>query len=366
MSDLKLFSSYKSGELELNNRVIMAPMTRSRSVEDNAPNDLVATYYGQRSTAGLIITEGTAPSANGVGYPRIPGIYNRTQIEAWKKVTDEVHAKGGKIFMQLMHVGRVGHVENLPEGAELVAPTTKVAAGEMYTDTKGPQPHSNPRLMTNEDISEAIGEYVRAAKNAMNAGFDGVEIHAANGYLIEQFINKEINELTNEYGGSIENRTRFALEVTQGVVSTIGKERVGIRISPYGVFNDMPHYDDIDDTYLYLVDELNKIGVAYLHLLDHSGIGAPEVPQSLKTAVRETFKSTYILCGDFDRDSAEKALAANQADLIAFGRPYVSNPDLVKRMQEGAELTPPDFNTFYTPDEKGYTDYPFLEEQTIS
>lgn len=366
MSDLNLFSSFELGDIDLKNRVVMAPMTRSRAVENNTANELIGTYYEQRSSAGLIITEGTAPAANGVGYPRIPGIYNDEQTESWKQVTNRVHQAGGKIFMQLMHVGRVAHEDNLPEGAKIVAPTTQAPAGEMFTDSQGPQPHSAPNLMTIEDIEQAIEDYVQAAKNAIAAGFDGVEIHAANGYLIEQFINAKINELDNAYGGSIENRVRFALEVAERVVEAVGGNRVGIRISPYGVFNDMPTYDGIDDTYLYLINELNKMDLAYVHLLDHSGMGAPEVPQSLKSAIRDAYDGTLILCGNYNKDSAEKALQNNEADLIAFGRPFISNPDLVKRMKVNAPLADPDFSTFYTPEAKGYTDYEPLKKEQLA
>jgi len=366
MSDLNLFSSFELGDIDLKNRVVMAPMTRSRAVEKNAANELMATYYEQRTGAGLIITEGTAPAANGVGYPRIPGIYNDEQTESWKQVTNRVHEAGGKIFMQLMHVGRVAHVDNLPEGAKIVSPSTKAPAGEMFTDSQGPQPHSTPNLMSIEDIEQAIEDYVQAAKNAIAAGFDGVELHAANGYLIEQFINAKINELDNAYGGSIENRVRFALEVTERVIEAVGGNRVGIRISPYGVFNDMPTYDGIDDTYLYLINELNKMGLAYVHLLDHSGMGAPEVPQSLKSAIRDAYNGTLILCGNYNKDTAEKALQNNEADLIAFGRPFISNPDLVKRMEADAPLAEPDFGTFYTPGAQGYTDYKPLKREQLA
>lgn len=360
MSESKLFSTYQLKDITLKNRVVMAPMTRSRSI-GNVPNEMVAKYYAQRSGAGLIISEGTSPSVNGVGYPRIPGIYSEAQVSQWKKVTEAVHKNDGKIFIQLMHTGRVGHILNLPEGAEVVAPTKQVMSGEMYTDEEGQQPHSKPRLMTQEDIARAKEEYVQAAKNAMAAGFDGVEIHAANGYLIEQFLNPKVNELDNEYGGSVENRCRFALEVAQGVKEVIGAGKTGIRISPYGVFNDMALYEGVEETYSYLTEGLGKLGIAYVHLVDHSSMGTPEVPVSIKKLIRDKFNATVIISGGYDRDKAGHDLERGLGDLVAFGRPFISNPDLVERLKSGEGLAGYDMDTFYTPGEKGYTDYPELQ-----
>lgn len=340
-------------------------MTRSRALKDNAPSALNALYYAQRSGAGLIITEGTAPSPNSLGYPRIPGIFNKTQIEGWKLVTDAVHKEGSKIFIQLMHTGRVGHQLNLPEGAEVVGPTDKAVSGEMYTDAQGLQPYTTPRKMTKEDISQAVEEFVRAAKNAIQAGFDGVEIHGANGYLIEQFINANINDRDDEYGGSIENRSRFALEVAEAVVKAIGKERTGIRLSPYGVFNDAGAFADVDETFEYLTKKLNDLGLVYIHIVDHAAMGAPEVPASLKEKIRKSFTGTYILSGGYDRERAEEDLKAGKGDLVAYGRPFIANPDLVERMKTGAELAEGDHNTFYTPGEEGYADYPMLNGELL-
>lgn len=358
----KLFESYQLGNLTLKNRVVMAPMTRSRAVENNAPNDLMATYYHQRSGAGLIITEGTSPSANGLGYPRIPAIYSKEQIAGWKKVTDAAHKGGSAIFLQIMHTGRVSHQANLPEGAEVVAPSAKLVSGEMYTDANGPQPHTMPREMTAKDIEQAIEEYVQAAKNAIEAGFDGVEIHAANGYLIEQFLNPNANERTDEYGGSKENRARFLLEIARRTVAAIGKERVGIRVSPYGVFNDTGAFDGVEETFTYVAEEVSKLGLVYIHIVDHQAMGAPEVPQSVKDGIRKAFKGTYITSGGYDKARANKDLEAGVGELVAFGRPFISNPDLVERMKQDAPLADPDFNTFYTPGAEGYTDYPTLEK----
>ena len=354
-----LFSPYRLGDLELRNRLVMAPMTRSRAI-GNVPNDLMAEYYGQRADAGLIITEGTAPSANGLGYPRIPGLFSDAQVEGWKKVTEAVHARGGRIFAQLMHVGRIGHPLNLPEGAQLVAPSAITAPGEMYTDAKGPQPHPEPKAMTQDDIRAAIDEYVQASVNAIKAGFDGVELHGANGYLIDQFLNPTTNVRDDEYGGSDEGRARFALEVAREVTDAVGKQRVGIRLSPYGVFNGMGVWDELEDSFTYYAQQLGKLGLVYLHLVDHSGMGAPAVPDSVKTRMREAFGGTIILSGGYDGDSAEADLAAGKGELVAFGRPYLANSDLIARIQKGAALNEPKMDLFYTPGPEGYTDYPTI------
>jgi N-ethylmaleimide reductase len=352
-----LFDTYTARKLALANRTVMAPMTRSRAVDNNTPNALMATYYGQRASAGLIVTEGVSPSPNGLGYARIPGLFNAEQVKGWKLVTDAVHAQGGKIVVQLMHTGRVTHVANLPAGAEVVGPMADVLPGEMYTDAQGMQPHSAPRALSENDIAAAAAEYAHACKLAIEAGFDGVELHAANGYLIEQFLNANVNQRTDGYGGSIAGRNRFALEVAQAACAAIGAERVGIRLSPHGVFNGTGSFPEADAQFLALVEELSKLQLLYLHVLDHSAMGAPAVPAALKAGLRAAFKGPFVLAGGFDRASAEAALAAGQADLIAFGRPFISNPDLVERMRADAALNAPDMATFYTPGEKGYTDY---------
>lgn len=355
-----LFEPLATPSLRLANRAVMAPMTRSRAVDANTPDALMAEYYGQRATAGLIVTEGTSPSPNGLGYARIPGLFNEAQVRGWKTVTDGVHAKGGKIFVQLMHTGRVTQAANLPPGAEVLGPTADVCPGEMYTDSKGMQPHSTPRAMTAADIDHAVGEFAKSAQLAIEAGFDGVELHAANGYLIEQFLNANVNSRTDAYGGSIEGRNRFALEVARAAVAAIGAHRVGIRLSPYGVFNSTGAFSEVEAQYLALVQELSELGLQYVHLLDHSTMGAPPVPAELKSRLRAAFKGVFILAGGFDRASAESALVAGQADLIAFARPFLANPDLLERMRVGVALNAPDMATFYTPGPKGYTDYPAL------
>ncbi|HEY3446861.1 MAG TPA: alkene reductase [Myxococcales bacterium] len=353
-----LFSPTTMGGLPLSNRMVMAPMTRSRAVEANTPNELMAEYYAQRASAGLIITEGTSPSPNGTGYPRIPGLWSENQAAAWQQVTQRVHDLGGKIFVQLMHTGRVGHPANLPPGAEVVAPSAVAAEGEMYTDARGPQPHPVPRAMNAADLERAREEYVNAARLAVKAGFDGVELHGANGYLLEQFLSPHSNLRDDAYGGSVEKRRRFVVEVAREVARAIGGAKVGIRLSPYGANAGMKPYPEIDQTYRELVGELAGTGIQYVHVVDHSAMGAPAVPASLKRELRAVWPRTYIASGGFDRASAEASLEAKEADLVAFGRPFLSNPDLVARFEKGLPLAAPDFKTFYTPGPKGYTDYP--------
>ncbi len=354
-----LFTKATLGSLTLQNHLVMSPLTRSRAI-DNVPNDLMVEYYAQRATAGLIITEGTSPSPNGLGYPRIPGIFSAAQVAGWKRITDAVHAKGAKIFMQLMHCGRIAHPLNLPAGARVLGPSAIAAKGDMYTDAEGMKPNATPQAMTAADIKTVIEEFTQAAKNAVVAGFDGIELHGANGYLLEQFIRPNSNQRTDSYGGPIKNRARFVLEVAEATIKAIGKDRVGIRLSPFGIFNDMPLYDDMIADYTYLVGELNTRGLVYIHLVDHSAMGAPEVPESIKTMTRSTFKGHLILSGGYDATRAEADLAARKCDLIAVGRPFLANPDLVARWQTGAALNAPDMATFYTPGPKGYTDYPAL------
>lgn len=362
MNNYKLFTPIKLGSIELKNRVVMAPMTRCRAI-GNVPNELMAEYYGQRAGAGLIITEGTAPSPNGLGYARIPGCFSMEQVEAWKKVTSTVHKKGGHIFLQLMHTGRISHSLNLPEGAQLIAPSAVKAAGQMWTDAKQLQDFPIPKQMDDDDLILTQTEYVASAKHAVDAGFDGVELHAANGYLLEQFLSPVSNIRTDKYGGSIENRCRFVLEVVAGVVESIGKEKTGIRLSPYGVASDMPHYPEIAETYTYLAEELNKLGIVYLHLVDHSAMGAPEVPDEIKGIIRTRFKNSLILSGGYDKERAEADIESGRADLIAFGRPFINNPDLVERMENNWPLSQElKMDLFYTADEKGYTDYPEYKE----
>jgi len=356
-----LYSKTELGPLTLQNHLVMAPLTRSRA-SDNIPNALMAEYYAQRATAGLIITEGTSPSPNGLGYPRIPGIFSPAQTEGWKQITDSVHAKGAKIFIQFMHCGRIAHPLNIPIDARVLAPSAVAAEGEMYTDAEGLKPHPVPQAMTEEDIKDTIAEYVQAAKNAVAAGFDGIELHSANGYLLEQFIRPNSNQRTDAYGGPIENRARFVLEVVDATIDAVGKDKVGIRLSPFGVFNDMPLYDAMESDYTYLAEQLNASGLVYIHLVDHSAMGMPPVPDSIKETFRKIFKRTLILSGGYDAKRAESDLAEGKCNLIAVGRPFLANPDLVARWKTAAAENASDMDTFYTPGAEGYTDYPELNK----
>jgi len=351
-----LFTPTQLGGLSLKNRIVMAPLTRSRAI-GNTPNALMEQYYRQRAEAGLIITEGTSPSPNGLGYARIPGMFNEEQVQGWRRVTDGVHQAGGKIFVQLMHTGRASHPVNLPTAARVLAPSAIVLPGEVWTDANGMQPYPVPREMSEADIASTIDEYAASAKLAVQAGFDGVELHAANGYLIDQFLNTASNQRNDRWGGTVENRIRFALEVARATVAAIGAERVSMRISPYGVFNAMAPDAEMDALYLSLIDELNTLGLLYIHVVDHSAMGAPEVSPVLKARIRAMFKGKYILSGGYDLARADTDLDAQRGDLVAFGRPFISNPDLVAKLKSGQELVAPDASTFYTPGEKGYTDY---------
>lgn len=355
-----LFEPYPLGALRLQNRIVMAPLTRSRAIAANTPNALMAEYYGQRSGAGLIVTEGTSPSPNGLGYARIPGLFNDAQVAGWRAVTAAAHEGGARIFVQLMHTGRVAHQLNLPAGAQVIGPMAAACPGEMWTDASGMQAHTPPKAMTSEDIRAVVGEFTDAARRAIDAGFDGIELHAANGYLLEQFLNANVNQRTDSYGGSAAGRNRLLLEVVQATVNAIGTGRVGVRISPFGVFNDTGAFAGMEAQYLELTRQLSALGLAYLHLVDHSAMGAPPVPAEFKAQLRQAFAGTFIAVGGFDRDSAELALQENRADLIAFGRSFLANPDLVSRMKARATLNAPDLSTFYTPGAAGYTDYPTM------
>jgi len=358
MNDNKLFSPVKLGSVMLKNRILMSPMTRCRAI-GNIPNELMATYYEQRSNAGLIITEGTSPSPNGLGYARIPGIFSLQQLEGWKNITSAVHKNGGKIFIQLMHTGRISHPFNMPEGAEVLAPSAVKAAGQMWTDSQMMQDFPVPKEMTPEELLQTKAEYVTAAKNAIEAGFDGVELHGANGYLLEQFLSPVSNVRKDNYGGSIEARCRFVIEVVTAVADTIGKDKTGIRLSPYGAASDMPPYPEIEATYDYLSKQLNTLGIAYIHIVDHSAMGAPEVPVEIKKLIRNNFINTIILAGGYYKEKAESDLQNGLGDLVAFGRLFINNPDLVDRLKNNLPLSQHlDMNLFYSADEKGYTDYP--------
>ncbi|KAA0992880.1 alkene reductase [Dyadobacter aurulentus] len=352
----KILEKFEKSNLQLKNHVVMAPMTRSRAI-GNIPNELMAEYYAQRSNAGLIITEGTSPAPEGLGYARIPGIFSAEQTEGWKKVTAAVHANDAKIFVQLMHTGRIGHESNLPTGSRLAGVSDVRAAGQIWTDGEGMQPFSQPEPLSKTGVEEVIEGYVKAAQNAIEAGFDGIELHAANGYLLEQFLNPHTNNRTDEYGGSIENRARAVLLVVEKVAAAIGREKVGIRFSPFSTFNDLPAYDagEVTETYAFLANKLNGLGIAYLHLMV-----TPDVLPEALYAIRGNFEGAIIQCAGLTPESAQAVLADDFADLVAFGQLFLANPDLVTRIETGGELNEPDYDTFYTPDEKGYTDYPKL------
>jgi len=347
---------YTKGSLQLKNHLVMAPMTRSRAIR-NLPNELMSAYYAQRTGAGLIITEGTAPSPNALGYSRIPGIFSREQTRAWKTVTDAVHRGGSKIFVQLMHTGRIGHPDNLPAGARLVGVASIKAAGEIWTDTSGNQPYPEPYVLTDEEVETVIAEHVNAARNAIEAGFDGVELHGANGYLVEQFLNPNVNDRRDRWGGSIANRARFAIRTIQEMAAAIGADKVGVRFSPFSTLGDLQPYDEqeVNETYALLAAELDKIGIAYLHI----GVSAV-TPQTTLDAIRIGFKGTIILCNGLTPATAATALDAGIADLVAFGRAFLANPDLHHRIATNSPLNQPDYNTLYTPGPVGYTDYAAL------
>lgn len=358
-----LFSETKLGSLTLKNRITMAPMTRSRATSDHVPTPIMAEYYAQRASAGLLITEGTAPSKNGAGYARIPGIYSDAQIAGWRRVTDAVHSRGGRIFVQLMHTGRVSHPANLDSDAEVLAPSAVKLPGETYTDAFGMREYPTPREMTATDVETTIEEFVQAGKNAIRAGFDGVEIHGANGYLIEQFLRVNTNLRKDVYGGSIEGRARFLLEVVRRTGDAIGFDRVGVRLSPYGKFNDMGVHPEMTDDYVYLSRELSRLGIVYLHLIDHPAADSTEVPEKTRLAIREAFRGTIMSAGGYDVGSGEEDLRAGLAHLISIGKPFIGNPDLVERLRNGTPLNAIDFSTLYSGGEKGYTDYPITRDE---
>lgn len=361
-----LFSPYSLSGLMLRNRVVMAPMTRARALND-IPDDLTVLYYGQRASAGLIVSEGVPVSIQGRGYLFNPGLYNQEQVEGWKRVTKAVHEEDGKIFAQLWHVGRVSHTTLQPGGGAPVSSSNKVAANSMayaYNEKHEPTPiqASPPRALTTEEIADVKNDFVQAARRAVEAGFDGVEIHGANGYLFEQFINPTVNDRKDHYGGSIQNRIRLLLETIDAVTKEIGRAKVGVRISPFGRLFDMASFDDEAETWVEVAREIQKRDIAYVHLSDQLTIGAEGMPDGFAKSFRETYQGTLIAAGGFDRESAEGALISGELDLIAFGRPFIANPDLVERMKNGWPLATPDRSTFYgNSGEKGYVDYPVYQ-----
>ncbi len=358
---MDLFTPIQLGRYTLPNRIIMAPLTRCRAGAGNVPTLLNVDYYAQRASAGLIVSEGSQVSQQGMGYPATPGIYSSEQIAGWKLVTDAVHQKGGRIFLQLWHVGRSSHSSFQPGGALPVAPSAIAIEGELLT-YQGMKPYETPRALELSEIPGLVEQFRQGAENALAAGFDGVEIHGANGYLLDQFLRDGANKRTDEYGGAIANRARLPLEVTEAVVGVWGSDRVGIRLSPSSTFNGMSDSNP-KATFGYLVEQLNRFNLAYLHLLEpsesdlrHGGIAVPTI------YFRPIYQGNLMANWDYDQTKANDAIASGNADLISFGKAFIANPDLPERFKLNAPLNPPNPDTFYGGAEHGYTDYPTLKE----
>lgn len=348
-----LFDPLRVGNMELNNRIIMAPMTRSRANDEGVQPVYAAEYYRQRASAGLIITEATNVSPMAKGYVRTPGIYTEAQIQSWRPITEAVHTRGGKIFLQLFHTGRIALPDFLPERTQPVSPSPVRANGKNYTD-EGMKEFVMPREITREEIAETIRDFGNAAKNAISAGFDGVELHAASGYLVQQFLTTNANLRSDEYGGSIENRTRFLFEVLGAMIAAVGSERVGVKFSPRIAFNDIEE-TDADVVYPYILEQLNQRRLAYVHVSDSTGEG-------WHTKLRPIYQGVYFANAGFTKESGAAFLEECRADAIVYGTKLLANPDLPDRFRRNADLNDPDQATFYAPGEHGYTDYPTLEE----
>ncbi|CAN1517680.1 NemA NADH,flavin oxidoreductases, Old Yellow Enzyme family [Methylophilaceae bacterium] len=355
---LDLFSPVKLGSIALKNRMVMAPLTRNRAGEGGVPQAMNVTYYVQRASAGLIISEATPISAMAHGYPALPGIYTDAQVAGWKKVTDGVHAEGGKIVIQLWHVGRISHPSLLPNGAQPVAPSAIKPNGKAFT-YQGLVDYVEPRALAVSELPSIVADYVHATKCALAAGFDGVEIHAANGYLLDQFLRDGTNKREDEYGGSIENRSRLLLEVTKAVVEVAGSDKVGIRISPVNPFNDMKDSNP-QALFNHVVTALNPFKLAYLHVVEGGIHGGGIADPFDFPALRKHCQSAYMANLSYDKARGNAAIASGHADVIAYGVPFIANPDLVKRFSINAALNQADSSTFYGGTEHGYTDYPFL------
>lgn len=361
MSAPDLFTPIQLGPLALPNRIFMAPLTRCRASEGNVPNDLNAEYYAQRSSAGLIISEATSVSAAGYGYPNTPGIHTAAQVAGWKRVTEAVHSKGGHIYLQLWHVGRISHPAYQREGALPVAPSAIKPKGQVFTGTSMEE-YVTPRALETSEIPGIIAEYVHGAELAKQAGFDGVEIHNANGYLLDQFLRTGTNRRGDRYGGSVQNRARLTLEVTEAVAGVWGGDRVGIRFSPAGVFNDMSDANPLE-TFGHVLRELNRFGLAYAHI---TRVTAQDIAHGAAEGVgpkelRPAWNGKVVTAGGFTLESGNEALAEGWADAIAYGVPFLANPDLPERFRRNAALNTPDESTFYASGPGGYTDYSFLD-----
>lgn len=368
-----LFRPFELGQLQLPNRIVMPPMTRSRAAAGEVATPLMARYYAQRASAGLIVSEGTQISRQGQGYAWTPGIYSAEQVAGWRQVTEAVHAAGGRIFAQLWHVGRVSHESLQPDNQAPISSTTRSAEGvKVFIDPQGHGPqagagemiqHSAPRALRTEEIAGIVQDYARAAQNALDAGFDGVELHGANGYLINQFIDSQVNDRSDEYGGSLSNRLRFLHEVVEAVTAVVGKERIGVRLAPLttlqGAVDDTPQA-----TYLAAAKLLDTIGVAYIHIAEADWEDAPHMPSAFKEALRIVYGGTLIYSGAYTKARAEEALAKGWADLIGFGRPFIANPDLPERLRHDLPLAAGDRSKYFGGSETGYTDYPLAREAT--
>lgn len=350
-----LFDPLRVGGMELDNRIVMAPMTRSRADDAGLQPLYVAEYYRQRASAGLIITEATNVSPLARGYVRTPGVYTPGQAESWRPVADAVHARGGKIFMQIFHTGRIALPDFLPRGELPVAPSAVRAKGQNYTD-EGMKEFVTPRELTAEEIRQTVRDFAAAAANAVSVGFDGVELHAASGYLVQQFLSTNVNLRADDYGGSIENRARFLFEVLDALIAAVGASRVGVKFSPRMPFNDIEE-TDAEELYTYVLKKLNGRGLAYVHVGDFTGEG-------WHAKLRPVYEGVYFAGAGLTKESGEELLARGHADAAVFGTKFISNPDLPERFRRSAPLNEPDQATFYTPGERGYTDYPALERLT--
>ncbi|MDX1735677.1 MAG: alkene reductase [Halioglobus sp.] len=349
---MDLFTPVTLGELELPNRVVMAPMTRSRADKNARPTDVMVDYYRQRAGAGLIVSEGIAPSAEGLGYCRTPGIYSAEQVAAWRRVTTAVHEQGGRIAAQIMHVGRVSSHYNKPAGAETVAPSALAARGEIYTDEAGMQPFDTPRALTTQEVGEVVAQYRSATSNAFDAGFDAVELHCTSGYLPAQFLSTGTNQRDDEYGGGPANRIRFVLEVLDAMAQVAGSGRVGMRICPDNPFNDL-HDDNPQQTFEYLLEEVEGRDIAYLH-----AIRMPTGRVDVIELGQRYFCDRLVANESYSFEEAQAAVHGGAVTAVSFGRPFIANPDLVERWRNGAALAEFDPATLYTPGAAGYSDYP--------
>ena len=364
----KLFSPYELKSLPLKNRMVMAPMTRCRSAQGDVPTALMAEYYTQRATAGLIVTEGTPVSPQGRGYLWTPGIYTAEQIAGWKPVAQAVHDAGGKIFMQIWHVGRISHQSLQPDAGAPESPTDELLKDAVCfaydaEGNPGNVPVSPPQALDIDGIVRVREAFVQGARNAIETGMDGVEIHGANGYLFDEFLSSVVNTRSDDYGGSVENRCRFLLETVDAVSAAIDAEHTGVRLSPNGRFNAMPEDPELEATFTHLARELDKRGIAYLHINDQRTFGMPAIPEDLIPKLRTAFQGPLILCGGYDAERAKAVIDQGLADLVAFGATYLANPDLPARLENAWQLNAPDPATFYGGDAKGYTDYPYYPSE---